>query len=59
MMTVAQTGRLVPWTIAALIVIGILLHFFGPAQLETDELIVLGLVIVALIGFRVWLRRSQ
>lgn len=59
MMTVAQTRRLIPWTIVGLIVLGILLHFFGPAALEADELIVLGLLIVALIGFRVWLRRSQ
>ena len=58
-MTVTQTGRLIPWTIVGLIVLGILLHFFGPAELETDELIVLGLLILALIGFWVWLRRNE
>jgi hypothetical protein len=41
----------------ALIVAGILLYFFGPAALRTDELIVIGLLILALIGFRVWLGR--
>jgi hypothetical protein len=59
MMTVAQTSRLLPWTIAGLVVLGILLHFFGPAELETDELIVIGLLILVLIVFRVWLRRSD
>jgi len=59
MMTVTQTGRLIPWTIVGLIVLGILLHFFGPAELETDELIVLGLLILALIAFWVWLRRNE
>jgi hypothetical protein len=58
-MTAAQTGRLVPWTVFGLIVVAILLHFFGPAKLETDELIVIGALIVALIGFRVWLRQSK
>jgi len=58
-MTVTQTGRLIPWTIVGLIVLGILLHFFGPAELETDELIVLGLLILALIAFWVWLRRNE
>jgi hypothetical protein len=59
MMTVAQTSRLLPWTIAGLIVLGILLHFFGPAELERDELIVIGLLILVLIVFRVWLHRSE
>ena len=45
MMTVAQTSRLFPWAIVGLIVLGILLHFFGPAELETDELAVIGLLI--------------
>jgi len=58
-MTVAQTSRLLPWTIAGLIVLGILLHFFGPAELERDELIVIGLLILVLIVFRVWLHRSE
>jgi hypothetical protein len=59
MMTLAQTSRLLPWTIAGLIVLGILLHFFGPAALETDELIVIGLLILVLVVFRVWLHRSE
>jgi hypothetical protein len=59
MMSVSQTGRLVPWTVAALAIAALLLHFFGPAELETDELIVIGVLILALIGFRVWLRQSE
>jgi hypothetical protein len=35
------------------------LHFFGPAELETDELVVIAGLIVALIGFRVWLHRKE
>ena len=58
MITAAQTRRLVLWTVVALIIVALLLHFFGPAELETDELIVIAAVIVALIGFRVWLRRN-
>jgi len=30
-------------------VLGILLHFFGPAELETSELVVIALLIFALI----------
>ncbi len=59
MMTAAQTSRFVPWTVLALIIVAFLLHFFGPAELETDELIVVGVLIVALIGFRVGLRQSE
>ncbi len=59
MMTVKQTSRLTDWAIACLIVIGVLLHFFGPAELETDELIVIVLLIFVLIVFRFWLRRSE
>jgi hypothetical protein len=59
MMTTAQSGRLVPYTVVALIVVAVLLHFFGPAELETDELIVIGVLILALIGFRIWLRQSE
>ena len=58
MITAAQTRRLVLWTVVALIIVALLLHFFGPAELETDELIVIAAVIFALIGFRVWLRRN-
>jgi len=57
MMTVTQTTRLLAWAIVGLIVLGILLYLFGPAALRTDELIVIGLLIIALIWFQVWLRR--
>jgi hypothetical protein len=56
-MTVTQTTRLIAWAIVALIVVGILLYFFGPATLRTDELIVFGLLTLALICFRAWLGR--
>jgi hypothetical protein len=42
-----------------LIVIGGLLYFFGPVSLRTDEVIVIGLIILALIGFQIGLRRSH
>ena len=58
-MTVKQTSRLIYWAIAGLIALGVLLHFFGPAELETDELIVIVLLILVLIVFRFWLRRSE
>lgn len=57
MMSVTQTTRLIPWLIVGLIVVGILLYLFGPAALRTDELIVVGLLIIGLIWFQVWLRR--
>ena len=56
-MTVTQTTRLFAWVIVGLIVLGILLYLFGPATLRTDELIVIGLLIIGLIWFQVWLRR--
>ncbi|MBO0716461.1 MAG: hypothetical protein J2P55_03875 [Rhizobiales bacterium] len=56
-MTVTQTSRLLAWVIVGLIVLGILLYLFGPAALRTDELIVIGLLIIGLIWFQVWLRR--
>jgi hypothetical protein len=59
MITAAQTGRVVTWTIVGLVVLAVLLHFFGPAQLEWDELIVIGLLIVALIGLRVGFRSTE
>jgi hypothetical protein len=59
MQTMKQATRLVPWVIVGLIALGILLHFFGPAALETDELIVIGLLIFALVVFRVWLHSSE
>ena len=57
MMTVTQTTRLLAWVILGLIVLGILLYLFGPAALRTDELIVIGLLIIGLVWFQVWLRR--
>jgi hypothetical protein len=57
MMTVIQTTRLIVWVIVGLIVLGILLYFFGPTALRDDELIVIGLLIIGLIWFQVWLRR--
>jgi Co/Zn/Cd efflux system component len=59
MLTVRQASRLIPWVIVGLIVFGALLHFFGPAELETDELIVIGLLILVLVGFRVWLYTNE
>ena len=59
MLTVTQIARRIPWVIMGLILLGGLLHFFGPAELENDELIVIGVLIVALICFQVWLRRRS
>ena len=42
MLTVMQTTRLIPWVIMGLILLGGLLHLFGPAELERGELIVIG-----------------
>jgi len=56
-MTVTQTTRLLAWVIVGLIVLGIVLYLFGPAALRTDELIIIGLLIIGLIWFQVWLRR--
>jgi hypothetical protein len=58
MMTVTQTTRLLAWVIVGLILLGILLYLFDPAALRTDELIVIGLLIIGLIWFQVWLRRG-
>src|SRR5262249_57415942 len=57
MMTVTQTTRLLAWVIVGLIVLCILLYLFGPASLLTDALIIIGLLIIGLIWFQVWLRR--
>jgi hypothetical protein len=56
MMTVTQTARLLRWVIAGLILLGVLLYLLGPAALRTDEIIVVGLMIVVLIWLQVWLR---
>jgi len=44
-------------SIVGLIALAILLYLFGPAALRTDELIIIGLLIIGLIWFQVWLRR--
>jgi len=56
---VTQTSQLVDWVIAGLIVIGGLFYFFGPVALRTDDVIAAGLATLALIGFRVGLRRYR
>ena len=58
-MTVTQTTRLIAWVIVGLIVLGILLFLFGPAALRTDEIIIIGVLIIGLIWFQVWLRRRS
>jgi len=57
MLTVMQIARRIPWVIMGLILVGGLLHLFGPAELERDELIVIGALIVGLICFQVSFRR--
>ena len=42
MLTVTQIARRIPWLIMGLILVGGLLHLFGPAELERGELIVIG-----------------
>jgi hypothetical protein len=59
MMTVIQTARLLRWVIAGLILLGVLLYFFGPAALRIDEVIVVGLMMAGLIWLEVWLRRQS
>jgi len=59
LMTVTQTTRLIAWVIVGLIVLGILLFLFGPAALRTDEMIIIGVLIIGLIWFQVWLRRRS
>ena len=53
-----QTSQLVDWAIAGLIVGG-LFYFFGPVALRTDDVIAAGRAILALISFRVGLRRYR
>jgi hypothetical protein len=59
MMTVMQTARLLRWVIAGLILLGVLLYFFGPSALRIDEVIVVGLMVAGLIWLEVWLRRQS
>jgi hypothetical protein len=59
MMTVRRASHLIDWVIAGLILMGGLLYFFGPTALRTDEVVVIGLMILALIGFQIGLRRSR
>jgi len=56
MMTVKQTSQLLVWVVVGLVLVEILLYFFGPTGLRTDEIVVVGIVIFALICFRIWLR---
>lgn len=51
MMTTTQTARLITWVIVGLV------YWFGPAALRTEELVVIGLLIIGLIWFQVWLGR--
>ena len=57
MMTMRQTTRLITCVIVGLVVLANLLYWFGPATLRTEELVVIGLLIIGLISFQVWLRR--
>lgn len=59
MMTVMQTTRLITWVIIGLVVFSNILYWFGPATLRTYELVTIGLLIVGLIWFQVWLRRRR
>jgi hypothetical protein len=57
MLTRMQTTRLITCVIVGLVVFANLLYWFGPATLRTEELVVIGLSIIGLISFQVWLRR--
>jgi hypothetical protein len=57
MMTTVQTTRLISWVIVGLVVLANLLYWLGPTALRTEELLVIGLLIIGLIWFQVWLRR--
>jgi hypothetical protein len=59
MMTAMQTTRLITWLIIGLVVLANLLYWFGPATLRTYELLTIGLLIIGLIWFEVWLRRRH
>jgi hypothetical protein len=59
MMTVMQTTRLITWVIIGLVVLANVLYWFGPAALRTYELVIIGLMIMGLIWFQVWLRRRH
>jgi hypothetical protein len=52
-----QTSRLIVWAIVGLVVLANVLYWFAPATMRTEELVVIGLLIVGLIWFQVWLRR--
>jgi len=41
-----QTSRLIIWVIVGLVVLANLLYWFGPATLRTEELVVIGLLII-------------
>ena len=52
-----RTSHLLTYVIVGLVVLANLLYWFGPATLRTEELLVIGLLIIGLISFQVWLRR--
>lgn len=56
-MTMMQTTRLITYVIVGLVVLANLLYWFGPAALRTEELVGIGLLIIGLVSFQVWLRR--
>ncbi len=58
MMKMMQTS-LLSFVVVGLVVLANLLYWFGPAAMRTEELIVIGLLIVGLITFQTWLRRSS
>jgi hypothetical protein len=59
MMTMMQTTRLITWVIVGLVVLANILYWFGPAMLRTEELVVIGLLIIGLVWLQVWLRRRS
>ena len=59
MMTATQTSRLIAWVIVGLILLGILAYLFGPAALRTDELIVIGLMIIGSALLFAWHKRLR
>ncbi len=57
MTTTVQTTRWITWVIVGLVVLANLLYWFGPATMRTEELVVIGLLVIGLIWFQIWLRR--
>jgi hypothetical protein len=61
MMTAMQTTRLITWVIVGLVVLANIniLYWLGPATLRTEELVMIGLLIIGLIWVQVWFRRRS